>query len=613
MALIIGGIYVLVGGLWIRFSDWLLELFVASPAGGRTAVQELTRLQTLKGWVFIALTGVMLYVLIRRSVAAVRMADRRAEAARTASEEHVAEQERRLAAERAGLEEQLRQAQKMEALGRLAGGVAHDFNNVLTAISGYSELALARVSSHDALRHDLECIRRSSDRASSLTRQLLTLSRKQMLQPRPMDLNAVVIDLGRMLPRLLGEDIELVVLPGAHPAVVRADPGQVEQVLLNLCINARDAMPRGGKLTIETANVQRPAPRGEDGAPVPAVPCVMLSVGDTGIGMDAATRARVFEPFFTTKEAGKGTGLGLSTVYGIVQQSGGTISCESTPGCGTWFRIVLPLSAAATPPEADALPAPEGGSETILVVEDDATVRELARRFLEGYGYRVLAARDASQALELCGRHEGRLDMLLTDVVLPGVNGPELARRITALRPAAVLYMSGHSDVEVVPHEGLNGNTPLLIKPFSALDLARKVRQVLDGSPRPAEAPDRQGTILVVDDDPEVGDAVRELLKAAGFDVLQARNGNQAIEILGTRPCDAVLCDMLMPDKEGIETCTELRRRFPALPVIAMSGAAGGDNYMRIAERLGAAASLTKPFGGGELVAAVSSVLQRAS
>ncbi len=608
-ALAIASIYVAVSILWIAFSDQLVELFVAGAPPGQPALQELTRLQTLKGWFWVTSTGVMLYVLIGRSVAAVLRAERRADEAREAGDQRLAEHERRVEQERSGLEEQLRQSQKMEAIGRLAGGLAHDFNNVLTAIAGYGELALARVPPGDPLRHDLEGIRRSAERAGGLTRQLLTMSRKQMQQPRPMDLNTVVIDMGRMLPRLLGDDIEVVVLPGAHPGTVRADPGQMEQVLLNLCINARDAMVGGGRLTIETENTERATPPIDEPLGGPSGACVALTVTDTGCGMDAETRRRAFEPFFTTKEAGKGTGLGLATVYGIVSQSGGCITCESEPGHGTSFRIVLPLASAVTAPAEAVNPAPDGGTETVLVVEDDGTVLELARRFLECYGYRVLTARDAVSALELAASHAGPLDLLLADVVLPGVNGPELARRLVAQRPARVLFMSGHADISVLPAEVLDAGAPFLEKPFSAGDLARKVRQVLDGGrPNPASAP-RQGTVLVVDDDPQVGDVVRGLLAAAGYEVLQARDGNEALAVLGRSPCDAVLCDMLMPNKEGIETCAELRRRYPGLPVIAMSGAPGGTNYMRIAERLGAVASLSKPFSGSELVAAVSGAL----
>ncbi|HWP34099.1 MAG TPA: PAS domain-containing protein, partial [Thermodesulfobacteriota bacterium] len=383
---------------------------------------------------------------------------------------------------RVQLEEQLRQSQKMEAIGRLAGGIAHDFNNILTAITGYSELLLGRLEEGDPLRrHALE-IHRAAERAASLTRQLLAFSRRQVLRPTVVDLNAVVSNMDGMLRRLIGEDIELRTLPAADLGWVRADTGQLEQAILNLAVNARDAMPQGGKLTIETANVELDEAYAQRHAPVVPGRYVLLAVSDTGCGMDPETRARIFEPFFTTKERGKGTGLGLATVYGIVKQSGGYIWVYSEPGHGSTFKIYLPRVEAAPaplPPPPARPPAP--GRETVLLVEDEDAVRTLARQVLEQHGYRVLEAAGAADALALVEWHRGSIDLLLTDVVMPGMSGRELAERFAAARGAVkVLYMSGYTDSAIVHHGILDPGTAFLQKPFSPAALAGKVRDVLD-------------------------------------------------------------------------------------------------------------------------------------
>ncbi len=378
-------------------------------------------------------------------------------------------------------QDQLAQAQKMEAIGRLAGGIAHDFNNLLTVIKGRSQLVLHRLRSDDPLRRQIMLIEETSERAASLTRQLLAFSRKQVLEPRVLDLNAVVEGIEKMLRRLIGEDVELRTEPASALSAIRADPGQLEQVIVNLVVNARDAMPRGGTLTIETANVERTA--ADRPVDVPAGAYVRLSVTDTGVGMTLMTQTRLFEPFFTTKEVGKGTGLGLATVYGIIKQSGGGIAVRSEPGVGTRFDIFLPrvdeAIEAATPGRllADA----PGGAETVLLVEDEGSVRDLAREILETRGYTVLEARDGAQALGIAERHGGPIALLLTDVVMPGMSGPELARRLTGLRPGLkVLYVSGYTDRGVAPGEGPPAAV-LLQKPFTPGVLAGKVREVLDG------------------------------------------------------------------------------------------------------------------------------------
>jgi PAS domain S-box-containing protein len=368
------------------------------------------------------------------------------------------------------IEGQLRQAQKMEAVGRLAGGIAHDFNNLLTAISGYSEFLIGGTPD-PKLRRYAEEIKRASDRAAALTGQLLAFSRRQVLQPRILDLNATVGDMDMMLRRLIGEDVELVTMLGTELAPIRADPTQLEQVIINLAVNARDAMPQGGSVTIETANVVI-----DDGT------FVELRLTDTGIGMTESERRQLFDPFFTTKEGG--TGLGLATVYGIVDQSGGTIEVESAPGLGSSFRILLPAEWAPLDlPELDSSSlGPAHGEETVLLVEDELVVRRLVAEILESNGYTVLQAGDGPSALELLRRHTGSLDLLLTDVVMPGMSGPDVAGAIAAMRPGAqVLYISGYTDSSVGQHGVLDPGVPFLQKPFDADVLSRKVRDVLDG------------------------------------------------------------------------------------------------------------------------------------
>jgi len=383
------------------------------------------------------------------------------------------------------LEEQFRQAQKMEAVGQLAGGIAHDFNNLLTAILGNTQLLLRDLPPGDAKRGDVEEIRKASERAASLTRQLLAYSRRQMLQPEVLDLNGVVAEMDRMLRRLIGEHIALVTVLAPQLGSVRADPNQLEQVIVNLAVNARDAMPDGGKLTIETANVELDATFAQ--AHLGSVPgsYAMVAVTDTGVGMDATVRAHLFEPFFTTKEVGKGTGLGLATVYGIVKQSDGYISVYSEVGRGTSFKIYLPRI--DTPAPVQASPAkdrPDRGTETILVVEDEPAVLSLSRRALEAQGYVVLAASDAAAAMRVVERHGGTIHLLLTDVVMPGLSGRELADRLATRRPGIrVLYMSGYPGDAVVQHGALPHGSAFLQKPFSPDGLARKVRDVLDANP----------------------------------------------------------------------------------------------------------------------------------
>jgi PAS domain S-box-containing protein len=385
--------------------------------------------------------------------------------------------------ERTRLEEQLRQSQKMEAVGQLAGGIAHDFNNMLTVINGYSQLLLSRAGPGFPYRAEIEEIDTAGARAATLTRQLLAFSRKQVLAPQVLMLNAVVTNLEPMLRRLIGEDIELRAVLQPQPGYVLADPGQIEQVIMNLAVNARDAMPRGGILTIETVHVEMDESYTQRSRTVRAGPHVMMAVSDTGCGMDKETQARIFEPFFTTKEQGKGTGLGLATVYGIVKQSGGSIWVYSEPGHGTTFKIYLPriegTGEAVAPVEARDERV--NGSETILVAEDDEGVRKLTVEVLRAAGYTVLEAATGPETIALGERHQGDISLLVTDVVMPGMNGRVLAEQLSARLPGMkVLYLSGYTDDTIVSHGVLDDSVSFLQKPFSPPALARKVRAVLD-------------------------------------------------------------------------------------------------------------------------------------
>jgi two-component system cell cycle sensor histidine kinase/response regulator CckA len=387
--------------------------------------------------------------------------------------------------ERKSLEAQLRQSQKMEAVGQLAGGVAHDFNNLLTAIIGYSELALRGLQPGDPLRQSIVEIKKAGDRAASLTRRLLAFSRKQVLQPKIFDLNLVVSDMEKMLHRIIGEHIELQTILEPEIGSIKADPGQIEQVVMNLAVNARDAMPKGGRLTIKTENVYLDENYAASNIAVKPGAYIRLTVSDTGMGMDEETQSHIFEPFFTTKNVGEGTGLGLSTVYGIVRQSEGNIRVNSEVNRGTTFRIYLPRVTETHSQTKQWIASKETlqGTQTILLTEDEEIVRNLAREVLEMYGYEVLEAASGESALRICEQSEKPIHMLLTDVIMPEMSGRELAEKLSQIQPGMkILYMSGYTDNAIARHGILDAEIPFLEKPFTPDALAKKVSEVLNSA-----------------------------------------------------------------------------------------------------------------------------------
>jgi PAS domain S-box-containing protein len=501
------------------------------------------------------------------------------------------------------LEEQYLQAQKLESVGRLAGGVAHDFNNLLTVVNGYSDMVLLKLAKSDPLRPKLQQIRNAGGRAAQLTQQLLAFSRKQVIQPRPLNLNAAVEEAQAMLHPVMGEDIEVVLRLDESAGQVLGDPAQMAQLLMNLAVNARDAMPRGGRLTIETANVivgDSPAHPA-----LPIGPYVLLTVSDTGTGMSEDVRQHIFEPFYTTKEKDQGTGLGLATVYGIVQQSGGAITVESAPGKGTAFRIFLPCVKGMAPKTPERAPAGVvGGTETILVVEDQPEVRQLACEVLESYGYRVLQAADGADALRQVEAWPDPIDLAITDVVMPGMTGREFGGRLKLLRPEVkLIYMSGYAEAAITHRGVLDSGIAFLAKPFEPEELAAKVREVMGTAPRAI-------TVLVADDEEGIRTLFQETLTEAGYEVLLASSGDEVMAVLKSRAVDLVVTDLVMPGQDGIDTIRMVRREHPTVKTIAMSGAFGGQ-FLKTAELLGADATLSKPVLPERLISMVAEVCGR--
>jgi len=501
-------------------------------------------------------------------------------------------------------EARLIQAQKLESVGRLAGGVAHDFNNLLTVINGYSAMIMRQLAPSDPLHEFVTEIRTAGERAAALSGQLLVLSRKQVIQPKEVSLNDIIVEVKRMLGRVIGEDVRLDSVLSPSLGSVLADPGQVHQILMNLAVNARDAMPSGGTLLIETTNVDVDECLAEQHTEVKPGRYVQLRVSDTGTGMTREVLSHLFEPFFTTKQPGQGTGLGLATVYGIVKQNSGSIRVDSEAGRGTTFTIYLPrIERAVAAHEVPSLEASvPRGTETILVVEDQEQLRKMAVRVLRGHGYKVYEAADPEEALLQAERHADPIHLLLTDIVMPGMSGCELAERLKAVRPhIEIIFMSGYNDHATVDRQKLDSAGAYLAKPFSPEALAIKVREVL-GSPR------RAGTILVADDESGVRSFLRKLLEGEGYQVLEARDGREAVRQIETSEVDLMITDLAMPEQEGIETIQRLHQMRPRLKIIAMSGQFAGQ-MLHVAEHLGARASLAKPIQPDELVAVVARVM----
>ena len=497
---------------------------------------------------------------------------------------------RRAEEENRQLEAQLHQAQKLESIGRLAGGIAHDFNNLLTVINGYTELELQRLAPDDPLHGWLTEVLRAGEQAASMTGQLLAFSRHRVIEPRPVDCNELLDGNRNMFQRLVGEDVHLVVRPVASIARVMADPGQLVQVLLNLVVNARDAMPAGGTLTMETADIEVTQTTAAAYPGIAPGPYALLAVTDTGTGIDRETQERIFDPFFTTKPVGQGTGLGLSTVYGILRQCGGFIRVDSEPGSGSRFTIYLPRmeGAPAGPPVPVPEPAAAQGGETVLVVEDQQNVRGIVSVILRRGGYQVLEAANGGEALLICDSHPGPIHLVLTDVVMPGMNGCDLARRIESLKPGAkVLLISGYT-AGVVDNLGAPGaGFAYLEKPFTPDTLTRKVREILA---QPSAAPG----ILVADDSGPIRNILSRILTGAGYAVVQAADGAQTRERLRAGRIGLALIDLNMPGQKGLDDIRKLRSEHPDVKIVLMS-AVFGPTSSGNPQALGVDAVLGKP------------------
>ena len=501
------------------------------------------------------------------------------------------------------LEQKLRQAQTMEAIGQLAGGIAHDFNNLLTAINGYSALALMVPNVEEPIRHYMSQVEAAGKRATALTQQLLAFSRKQVLDPRVLSVSSIIAGMEPLLRRVIHESIEFRTVLDPSASLIEADRHQVEQVLMNLVINARDAMPSGGKVTIEVANAVLDEAYAKQRVDVSPGNYVMLVVSDTGTGMDPATQARVFEPFFTTKPIGQGTGLGLSTVYGIVKQSGGHVAVYSEVGVGSTFKIYFPASTERLDEEASK---PEiksfRGAETILIVEDDASLREYVATALKGLGYKVYEAADGEEAVAIVQKQRDRIDLLITDVVMPKMSGRDLAEVLAPLAGRMrVLYVSGYTENAIVQHGVLYPGLNFLAKPFGPEQLGAKIREVL-------ETPVRRRSILIVDDEPAVRDLLGTRLMEADYEVSAAADGAEAVSIARRKPVDLLITDLVMPEQEGLATIKYFRENLPHVPIIAISGVFGG-KLLRAAKQLGAREALQKPIDPANMLQAVRAIL----
>jgi two-component system cell cycle sensor histidine kinase/response regulator CckA len=502
------------------------------------------------------------------------------------------------------LQDQFLQSQRLESLGRLAGGVAHDFNNLLTVINGYSRLMLTQVTPDDRFHEPLSLIVRAGERAADLTQQLLSVSRRHALALGPVDLNAVIEEAMPLLQRMAGDGIEITTRLDSRLQSARADRALIRQALLNLAVNARDSMPGGGRFLVETSNAEVDESFAANHADVQPGLYVMLAVSDSGPGMDEAARQHAFEPFFSSDAGEPSAGLGLAAVYGIARQHGGFVVLHSEPGAGSTFRIYLPAASAGPPPEEGTGSTGQERriSETVLVVDDQAEVRSFTVEVLRSHGYTVLEAASGEEGQRLCETHDGPIHLLLTDVVMPGVTGRKLAERARRARPdLKVLYVSGYA--EDIPAGGAvsEPGVAYLPKPFSPQRLLSKLEDLL----RPDA---RQRTVLIVDDEPEVRQLFTYVLSGAGFGVLTAANGREAIESVRNRPVDLVLCDLVMPEKEGLETIQQLRASHPGMKVVAVSGAFGG-SFLKAARLMGASATLSKPVSPEKLVQTITDAL----
>ena len=517
--------------------------------------------------------------------------------------------------EKEKLQAQLQQAQKMESVGRLAGGVAHDFNNLLQGILGFSEIMQSKIDPNDPLSHYVTEIIKASESAVGLTKQLLAFSRKQIISPKVIDLNGVVAHSKKMLSRLIGEDIDLVFVPADGLWNTKVDPSQIDQILINLAVNSRDAMPDGGKLTIETANATFDEEYcGTHQGVVPGE-FVMLAMSDTGSGMGKEVQDKIFEPFFTTKEKGKGTGLGLSMVYGIVKQHGGFIFVYSEPGEGTTFKLYLPrVEAKLDPAEVLTVQKSLTGTETVLLVEDQEMVRRLAKDILKHNGYRVLEAANGGEAYLKFEKYEDDIHLLLTDVVMPNMNGQELYERLVRMKPGLkVVYMSGYTD-NAIAHRGvLDPGMFFIPKPFKAVELLQKVREALNAPP-PVLETTKAGTVLLIDDEENIRVAVRLFLEDEKLEVLTAENGEEGVRLFRERvgEIDLVLLDQTLPDSTGMEVFGKLRDLRGDVPIVIVSGYGSNDltQILQDNERIG---FLPKPFRRAELLAAVKKALPKRS
>ncbi len=509
--------------------------------------------------------------------------------------------------DRRRLEEQLRQSQKMEAMGQLVSGVAHDFNNLLAIIMGNVELALLRMEDTSPATAKLLDAKSATEKAGTLIRQLLMFSRQEINEPRKIDLNPAISLSCHFLHRLIGENISIQLKLTDDPIAVYIDPGHLEQVLMNLLINARDAMPNGGKVTIESAVVDLSSGSLDpDFAPPPGSYALLL-VSDTGHGMDTATKARIFEPFFTTKEKGKGTGLGLATVDGILRQAGGHIAVYSEVDCGTTFKIFLPLSSGASEGAAQEEKEPAlGRGETILLVEDETLLRRMIRECLEKSGYKVLEAGDGIEAIATGHKHQWKIDLLLSDAIMPRMGGVNLIREVAATYPEIqLMLMTGYTD-DVVLRRGKLSSVRVIRKPFTRSSLLHRIRTVLDTAGPPA----RRYTILLAEDDPNYRELIEDMLQSAGFEVLSSKDGTRALLHGLSHSIDLAILDTMMPRTTGFSVCRKLRSnpRTATVPIVVMSGLTTKDDQRRALEA-GANIFLRKPFSSDELVSTINTLL----